>query len=89
MKHLITIVSGYWEIEKSKHGKQKYNKFLKISLKINAPYIIFTNNIKNIEKYRKELETYIYKKKKYLIFLQMYLILMKNIYIQYMFHLLN
>ena len=55
----VTCVSGYWDI-KNKYGNKSYNKWFKNSLKINCPYVFFSDKetIKIIKKYRKDLPTH-------------------------------
>ncbi len=55
---MLTCVSAYWNIS-NKHG-DKYIKWFKNTLKINCPYVFFSdkNTIELIKKYRKDLPTY-------------------------------
>lgn len=39
---MITIVSGYWDLGSSKFDIETYRKWMTNSLKINAPYVFFT-----------------------------------------------
>lgn len=43
MNNKTTIVSAYFEINKSKHGKKNYYKWTNNFLKIKTPMVIFTN----------------------------------------------
>jgi hypothetical protein len=54
----LTCVTGYWAI-KNKHD-DKYLSWFNNSLKINCPYIVFSNKegIEIIKKYRHDLPTY-------------------------------
>lgn len=38
---MITVVSGYWDLNKSKYDKETYKKWMENSLSINAPYVFF------------------------------------------------
>ena len=55
----ITCVTGYWCI-KNKHKNNNFLDWFNRTLKINNPYIVFSNKegIELIKKYRKELPTY-------------------------------
>lgn len=54
----MTCVSGFWMV-KNKH-QDKYREWFKNSLKINCPYVFFTDKetIEFIKKYRADLPTY-------------------------------
>ena len=55
----LTCVSGYWII-KSKVNNNKYNEWFSNSLKVNCPYVFFSDKetIETIKKYRNNLPTY-------------------------------
>jgi hypothetical protein len=57
----ITLVSGYWCLNKSKFNNYKYVEWFNNSLCINSPLIFFSDNISTInlvKKIRKNLPTY-------------------------------
>lgn len=55
----LTCVSGYWNVD-NKHGHNKYEEWFKNSLRINCPYVFFSNKegIEIIKKHRRELPTH-------------------------------
>jgi hypothetical protein len=57
-KNNMTCVSAYWVVD-NKHGT-KYNNWFKNSLRINCPYVFFSDKetIELIKKYREGLPTY-------------------------------
>jgi len=55
----ITCVTGYWYV-KNKHDEESFIKWFETSLKVNNPYVVFSNKegIEIIKKYRKDIPTY-------------------------------
>lgn len=53
----VLVVSGYWNLAKSKHGSRKYREWMKNSLQINAPYVLFTDDIEGMKEFRSESNT--------------------------------
>lgn len=41
---IVQVVSGYWRVNDSKYSQLDYDRWLRSSLRINMPYIIFTNS---------------------------------------------
>ena len=41
---IVQVVSGYWRVDDSKYSQLDYDRWLRSSLRINMPYIIFTNS---------------------------------------------
>lgn len=57
---MLTIVSGYWNISKSKYTLDDYRKWMTKTLRINCPYVFFGNKdtIEFVKKIRYDLPTY-------------------------------
>jgi len=57
---VLTCVSCYYPV-KNKHKEDNYKKWFEKTLKINCPYVFFTDkeNMEEIKKYRGDLPTYI------------------------------
>jgi len=55
----LTCVSGYWDVS-NKHGNNYINEWFSKTLKINCPYVFFTDkaNMEIIKKHREGLPTY-------------------------------
>lgn len=57
----ITLVSGYWVLQKNKFNNSKYNEWFNNTLTVNSPLIFFSDSISIInlvKKIRKKLPTY-------------------------------
>lgn len=55
----ITCVTGYWCV-KNKHNEELFTNWFDNTLKVNNPYVVFSNKegIEVFKKYRKDLPTY-------------------------------
>lgn len=55
----LTCVSGYWNVD-NKHGHKRYKEWFNHSLRINCPYVFFSNKegIEIINKHRRDLPTH-------------------------------
>ena len=56
---ILTIVSGWWNVTKSKQNIDKYYEWFDTSLRINMPYVFFTDaeNFNAFARYRKDICT--------------------------------